>query len=859
MKMRKRPFILKLLPWLILLLAVAALVIFVFIPIYSEKETSFSAAPEIHSYSGDGGSLVMENDRLLFEMDANTTQFSVTDKVSGKVWYSNPQDRDNDPIALGSNKYLLSSTLNVTYTASGGDIELNNYTYSIQNQTYDVSQLEDGSIRVDYAIGKIEKEYMIPSAITVERFNAFSEQMSKANQKKLKSYYSQSKPEELDKKENKAEFLAMYPTAGEQAMYILKSDIKASNKEKVEEYFAGAGYTREDYELDNQLVAEKKSNNGPVFNASMIYSLEDGDLVVKVPYSEMRCEASAPLTYVSVLPYFGAAGTDQQGSLLIPEGGGALIRFNNGKLAQGAYYANLYGWDYATERREAITETENTFPVFGVVQEDGSFLCIIEEGSAYAGINADVAGRYNSYNFVYSKYNVIHYDRFNVSARTTEQMYMYEIRIPQETVTHRYRFVEGGDYVKMAQAYRDYLSGNPDMKNDAASEDMPVNIELVGAINKVVPKLGIPVDSVVAVTTFDEADAIMKELQESGVKDLSIRMTGWANDGVRQKVLTGVHTVGQIGGDNGMKKLIADAGSRNVSLYFDGINCFAYDSGFFDGFTAFSDAARFTTREQVKLYNYDIITFQQADYQDPYYLVKPGYASKNADNLINGLASRGAAGVAFRDIGNLLSSDYTVTDLYTREMVKAENVKTLKNAAAKGLKISIKEGNDYAVPYADLITDMNLTGNAYAIINERIPFYQIALHGMKDYTGEAINLAGDHSEALLECAEYGAGLNYTFMKADTSVLRDTMYSVYHSASWDRWRESLIPELLRYQQEMAGLNRIRITGHERLSDEVTVTEYEDGTRVYVNYGDTEFTAGASRIPARDYLVERGKAQ
>ena len=39
----------------------------------------------------------MENDRLLFEMDANTTQFSVTDKTSGKVWYSNPQDRDNDP------------------------------------------------------------------------------------------------------------------------------------------------------------------------------------------------------------------------------------------------------------------------------------------------------------------------------------------------------------------------------------------------------------------------------------------------------------------------------------------------------------------------------------------------------------------------------------------------------------------------------------------------------------------------------------------------------------------------------------------------------------------------------------------
>ena len=171
--MRKKSVVLRLLPWVILLGLLIALG-FVFSKIYSEKEVAFSDAPTVVSSSGAEGNLTMENDFLLFDMDQSTTQFTVTDKKSGKVWYSNPADRDSDPVAMGSNKEALSSTLNVTYTFSGGEIEFNDYTYSIQNQTYELAQAEDGSIRVDYAIGKIEKNYMIPSAISAERYKKFT-------------------------------------------------------------------------------------------------------------------------------------------------------------------------------------------------------------------------------------------------------------------------------------------------------------------------------------------------------------------------------------------------------------------------------------------------------------------------------------------------------------------------------------------------------------------------------------------------------------------------------------------------------------------------------------------------------------
>ena len=167
--------------------------------------------------------------------------------------------------------------------------------------------------------------------------------------------------------EDKDELIALYPSVTEQPLYLLKANTNATNKEKLEGYFQEGGYTEEDFQIDQALVAGVKDNTGPVFNVSMIYSLEGNDLVVQIPYSELRYRNAYPITYLSPLPMFGAAGMKAEGFLFIPEGGGAIINYNNGKLSQSPYYANLYGWDYATQRKEAVSETENTFPVLILV------------------------------------------------------------------------------------------------------------------------------------------------------------------------------------------------------------------------------------------------------------------------------------------------------------------------------------------------------------------------------------------------------------------------------------------------------------------------------------------------------------
>ena len=872
--MRKKSLIRRLIPWIITLAVIGGLVYLGF-QIYGQKKPVHDRSPEIAYYDGKSPKLKMSNEYVEFELDPGTTRFTVKELETGRTWYSNPPDADKDPIASGTYKEALSATLNLTYNdSSGTEKKINNYTKSIKNEAYTVEQPEEnGPVYVHYSIGDIDRPYTEPIAMTEERYAEITGMLSSKDKKKFTAY-KKFALDTIKNQEDRNNLLAQFPELQNQPLYI-RLDLVPGNgvvvgaaKKSLEEMLAKYGYTEEDYEKDMEIVAIRPDGGGAVFNVTMVYRLDGPDLIVEIPYSEIRYKADFPLTYISPLPAFNAvAGTESdyeeegyRGFLMIPEGGGAIIHYGNGKLSQNPYYANLYGWDYGVERKEAISETENAFPVFGATCKDASYICIMEQASSFGGVNADIAGEghNNNFNTVSAQYSVLHSAPYNVSNKTAKAFYVYEADVPSDTIRQRYRFIGSNKYADMANAYGDYLRENVTQLADAKSgEDMPVNIELIGAINKRVVKFGVPVDSVVATTTFEQARKIVDELADKDIRSLSVRMTGWSNGGIRQEVLTGVHVLGALGGESEMKSLIAEARLRNIDLYFDGITCFAYHSGLTDGFIPFRDAARYATRDQVHLYPYNIVNGQTVEDQDDYYLVKPSYAQKNASNLIEKLNDMNSAGIAFRDIGKLLSADYYPNDLVTREMVKKMNIETMEEAAGKKLKVMIKEGNDYAVPYADRITDMNLTGQGYGIIDERIPFYQIALHGLKDYTGEPINLSGDYKTMLLECAEYGAGLNFTFMAENTRVLMDSVYSEYTSSGYDFWKDQVFGMIQRYQTEMSGLNQIRITGHDRIAEEVTLTVYEDGTKVFVNYGNNDYTQGNTVVPARDYLVVKGE--
>lgn len=448
----------------------------------------------LNGYEGEENTIVMENDAIKFEMDPATTQFAVTVKETGKVWRSNPEDGANDPIAQASEKGRLQSTLSIVWsTKNGVDAEYNNYDYGIKNGLYDIETGEN-YVKVKYSIGDVDREYYIPPVTTEEKLEYWFSQMESNDATLIKEYYKKYDINKLSKKDNKDELLAQYPILADEVIYVLRDKTNNSLKQKFEGMFEAAGYTAEDYEEDKSLNSAERTTDKPVFNVSVVYRLDGDDLLVEVPLAEMEYQEDKPIYSLTILPYFGAGTMEDEGFLLVPEGGGALINFNNGKTTQNSYYANVYSWDMCIDRSAVVHETRTYFNTFGVSETDNSFLCILEEGAPYAAIQADISGRYNTYNYVNAVYSIAQREQYDVSSLANGTMYMYLEQLPDEVLTQRYRFIDSGSYVDMANVYRGYMQDKygADMAMRDETET-PVALEIVGAVDKVKQVLGVPV------------------------------------------------------------------------------------------------------------------------------------------------------------------------------------------------------------------------------------------------------------------------------------------------------------------------------------------------------------------------------
>lgn len=809
---------------------------------------------KVNAYEGEEKDFVLENDKLKFTMDSATTQFTVTDKSSGQVWYSNPPEADSDSLALNVDRDKLKSTLLLTYsTINGVDTLYSNYTYSMEKQIYDIEAGED-YIKVYYSIGDMEKEYIIPPVITQERMESFLANMSNSNAVMVGEYYKKYDINKLGKKDNKEELLASYPILESEVIYVLRDTTKDNIKSKFEIYFEEAGYTLEDYQADKELDYTVKSSEKPVFNVNMVYRLEGDDLIVEIPMSEIEYKEDYPLLYLNVLPFFGAGGTEEEGFLLVPEGGGSIINFNNGKLAQNSYYANVYGWDMAQDRSAVVHETRAYYNVFGVSKKDSSFLCMMEEGAPYASVQADISGRNNSYNYVNAIYSIVHREQYDVADKYNGNMFVYEKGIPDENLVHRYRFIDSGSYVDMAKEYGNYLQEQyGDYLTMNEDTQTPVAIEILGAADKVKQVMGIPVSKPLKLTGYAESAELLARLQEDGIENMSVKLSGWMNGGVQQKFLSRTKLISELGGKKDFNKLVSYAADNGIPLYLDGVTNYAYDSDIFDGFMVVRDGARFVSKEKAELLEYSNVTYGKLEDEDEYYLLKADVIDRMAQNLADKAQSYGA-NVSFHDIGRELSSDFNPKASVSRQ--KALDIQTarLKEIKDSGMGIMINMGNDYAVAYSDMVTNMDLGGSEYTIIDKAVPFYQMAIHGYVNYTGESLNLTQDYEDELLRSAEYGAGLSFTLMGESSFVLQNTMYSKYFGADFEAWHDRLTEIYDRYNESLGHIYHQKMVDHEFLGEKLTCTTYEDGTRVYVNYSYEDSTAAdGTVVPARDYVV------
>ncbi len=590
---------------------------------------------------------------------------------------------------------------------------------------------------------------------------------------------------------------------------------------------------------------------------------EDG-LEATIPFDSVKEGAQFRLVSIEPFPFFEAGAETENGAIVLPDGSGALITFREEHPRYFESYSQfIYGGDYAYAsnvlERVSPNPQENVghwrreqaaLPIFGLYRDQRSFLGIVTAGDSDAKINATPAGVRNiklyrtSVEFVYRNDDL-------VTLAGTGAVPLMQNRMSPGDRQVRYVLLDGAEpgYAGMAAAYRNYLIRDRGIKPAEAPSTIPYQLRLLGGAlqGEVIGS------SFVSVTTFEEAIQIIDELLGQGIESLEVTYDGWSSDGLYGDQPKHFPAASKLGGNKGLDKLAAYAEEKGVKLYLKTNYVRSAKSG--DALKRSTEAVRGLNKETVESFNPRRSTRQPRG--GAFYFVRPDVAyDRYLSRETDAFAKRGVQGVHLGAMGSMLYSDPGSENALTRKDGIDAWIRSMERVRERVGSAAVDYGFGYALGHVDRIDDVPLGSSGYAYADETIPFYQIAVHGLVPYASAPLNFGDNPREQALRAIEYGAMPSYYLTFDQPSKLERTLVDDVVSSAYEDWAA---PSVEQYRQAAAALGRVQgqfITGHGRIGPDLYRTEYGNGVRIIVNYGNQAAKADGVDVPAGGFAVATG---
>ena len=553
---------------------------------------------------------------------------------------------------------------------------------------------------------------------------------------------------------------------------------------------------------------------------------------------------------VALLPFMGAAGSDDEGYLIIPDGSGALIHFNNGRTGAAIYQQDVYGRDDALTIRKAATTTYDVnMPLFGIVRNGRALMAVVENGDYQAQLNAMVNGQLTGYSNAYFAVQYIHMEANTImpgSEHSTDVMLPTNTFRDMGNFTVRYYplAAENATYADVAAAYRAQL-GLKESIADAATQQL----EMVASIPSIDTFLGVPYESVRVLTSYEQAAQTLRDFAAEGLNDLTLRYTGWSKQSVRGKMVTGLDLDNRLGGKkafDGLRQAVKETGAEMV-LAVDLIDIYEDGNGYWSLFAA-TDSVNSTAKQVPEF-------LQSTGYQDPegkpWYLLSPDKVPEAARKLAENLSGQ-VDGVSLSMLGNTVYSSFGKTGI-SRTSAGMYWQQALETLSGKIQTLSAKTASAYAFPYIEQVDATPCASSRFEVTDMEIPFYQMVTHGAMVLYTEPANEDGNVRKALLRAIEYGMYPSWRVIAGDTALLSGTDYASWHAASLDAWREE-IKNTAAWMAPLGVYAGMQMTGHEQVTATLSVTTYANGDMVLVNYGSEDAEHLGVTVPALGYAIK-----
>lgn len=806
--------------------------------------------------------MVKEQNGFQLWFEEFTGEIAVVDLSTGQVTFSNPWDVASGYQTISDAvKEQLLSQLTITFLENDVQKTMHSYREAALRGQIVKKNIKNG-IRVEYVLGEEQTIRLVPRMIKMDRF----EELILANiddewqYNKLNSFYTPKDANDPNLTERGvAEMQAKFPITLEMAVYVCDPEIKARELRELENIVKTfcPEYTYEELDYDHDLTNYTGDDAAPPrFRMALEYTLNNDGLQVRLPANGLSFDESAyQFQEVSLLPFFGAGSNEFTGYSVMPDGSGALIRFEEfaGKPVNIA--GLMYGSDYAYHEisgqhaepmrmpyfgvvtnydKELVKATETT-PAEGIFYSNG-FLAIITEGDSLASLMAVCGGTLHPYNTVYAKFTPRPSDEYNLADSisvsgnatwtvTSKRKYTDSYRIQYIFLKDEALAEENGlkDYYEaewtgMATAYRDYLINKGELtKLENTQENIPLFIETFGSIETTERVLTFPVEVDTPLTTFEDIKTMHAELTELGVGNINFKLNGYANGGLDATVPYRLEWTKVVGGAEGFTDLAKYAADNGFNVYPDFDFAYIRQQEVFDGISMKKHAVRtiddrFTSRRA-----YDAAT--QSFDRSFAIAISPSVYEYLYDKFGPTYLEYGNDAISVSTLGTDLNSDFDEDEPYHREDGKQFTIELLERLDADYESVMIEGGNAYAVKYADIILNASLTSSKYVKASESIPFLGMVYHGSKVFTGSATNMEGDINEAILHAIENGASMYFILSYQNTSELKENFQlSKYYSVSYDIWKDDIASYYNTLNDAIKDLQTSYIVDHEFLSGE-----------------------------------------
>jgi hypothetical protein len=581
-------------------------------------------------------------------------------------------------------------------------------------------------------------------------------------------------------------------------------------------------------------------------------SIEKDELNVNLPYQSitevpyqtaaMRFPREYKLMSVMVFPYLGANNFDINAYAFVPDGSGALIRYEDIPY-NSAYIRRIYGRDLGIQTQVTSLghlkeEPPVSLPIFGINHgyQQAAFLAEVRSGFGSMELHA-YPYLYNNLdlNRTFFMYRTRDRSLIRLSGGQTQTItiinkdpYPYDYEVSYAFLSN-----EEASYSGMANRYRSHLG----LDQVIVDSEIDLHMEVIGLDDK--PSLiG---KSTVKLTTYQDLVSMTDELLED-IPKLHVTYRSYNRNGFFGRQSNQFKLSSALGGRRGFNHLMTHVNEHDnlsLSIYHDPLVT--------PHQRAFQTSLRRTTLDMF------YTPIQSSRINQAYLMTITGISERVMQNH-QSYQKHQINALSIESVGQLSFSYQLGQKTIYRESMIDEMMLELE--ALHDYELGLYRPHDYLFNYMDRYYDMMYQSNLYSFMTDSIPFISMVLSGhVKLYTPH-LNYVSDLDHMALKMIEYNLRPSFITTQAPGYQLRHTNYEYLFTTEFDLWKSSMIEQYHRvspYLNQVIGAN---ILSHRYVTDDLVEVSYDNGVILYINYGQTTYQALDFIVNPRSAAVKGG---